>query len=190
MQTMPHTSTKPVGQNPAPVQTVDPIAELEQEHALAMEHIRFLEDAARSIRERGFTAASFQTIAEKSVLLGEIFRDHDGIEEKYLFPVVEKFAPEYIREFREEHRTTRRLFTTLRSLVHDLEQGRIHGSSVGDLLRTTQDIVLVLRRHIIGENDILFPLLRQRLDRSEVEALKNTMREVAGRRHLPGGPNE
>lgn len=168
----------------APVGAADPLAGLEHEHSLAMDHIRCLEDAARAIRERGFTAASFETIAAKAVLLEEIFRKHDLIEEQHIYPVIEKFGPEYVKDFREDHRTMRSLFATLGALVRDLEHGRIHGSSVGDLLRTTQELVLVLRRHILGENDLIFPLLRQRLGPDEVESLKAGIRDAA----FPGSP--
>jgi hemerythrin-like domain-containing protein len=69
----------------------------------------------------------------------------------------------------------RNLFTGLMALVRDIEGGRIHGSSVGDLLRTSGEIVTLVRRHIIHENDILYPLIREKLSAAEIESLRHSM---------------
>lgn len=135
---------------------------LERDRDATLGTIRELEEAARSIHERGFTARSFDTISSVGATLDEMFRRHEELEEDLLFPELQKIDPALARSFSEEHRTTRGLLGTLHSTIRDIEGGRIHGSSVGDLLRTIRELVTVLRRHIIHEGDVLAPFIRQK----------------------------
>lgn len=139
----------------------DPLLYLEHERAITLGHVRELEEAARSITEKGFTARSFESISRVGALLGDMFQKHESLEEQHLFPRLRKINPGMVRAFSEEHRAMRRLFDSLQSLVRDIEGGRIHGTSVGDLLRTIRDIVTLLRRHVIHEGDVLAPLVRR-----------------------------
>jgi hemerythrin-like domain-containing protein len=153
----------------------DPLVTLEQQHSIAMGSVRELDDAARSIREKGFTAEAFESIVKAGVFLDDYFMKHDTLEEKHLFPAIERFDPVQAKAFREEHRSMRNLFIALLASVRDIEGGRIHGSSVGDLLRTSGEIVTLVRRHIIHENDILYPLIREKLSAAEIDLLRHSM---------------
>ncbi|HLF14136.1 MAG TPA: hemerythrin domain-containing protein [Bacteroidota bacterium] len=155
--------------------SADPFIVLERQHTVTLGSVRELDEAARSIREKGFTAGAFDSISRAASFLEEFFRKHDALEEKHLFPAVERYDPEQVRAFREEHRTIRNLFAGLLSLVRDIEGGRIHGSSVGDLLRTVREIVTLLRRHIIRESDILYPLIRKKLSAAEIDSIRKAM---------------
>lgn len=141
---------------------VDSLADLNNIAAITLGYVRELEAAARSIRENGFTAQSFESIASVGIQLGEIFQRHESLEEQHLFPELRKIDAGMVRSFTEEHRAVRLLFGSLLSLVRDIESGRIHGSSVGDLLRTIGEIVTLLRRHIVNEGDVLALLVRQK----------------------------
>jgi len=153
----------------------NPLVLLELQHSIALGSVRGLDDAARSIREKGFTAAAFESIASTAAFLDDFFRKHDALEEKYLFPAIEKVDPAQAKAFREEHRSMRNLFAGLLAIVRDIESGRIHGTSVGDLLRTSAGIVTLVRRHIIHENDILYPLTRENLSAAEIESLRRSI---------------
>ena len=155
--------------------TDDPLFVLEQQHSLALGSVGELDDAARSIREKGFTAAAFESIAAAASFLDDFFRKHDELEETHLFPAIERHDPDQAKTFREEHRSMRNLFAGLIAIVADIEGGRIHGSSVGDLLRTSREIVTLVRRHIIHENDILYPLMREKLSAVEIERIRHSM---------------
>jgi hemerythrin-like domain-containing protein len=155
--------------------SADPLIVLEHQHAVALDSVRELDEAARSIRERGFTAGAFESIAAAGSFLDGYFRKHDALEEKHLFPAVERIDPAQAKAFREEHRVMRNLFAGLLSLVADIEGGRIHGSSVGDLLRTAKEVVTLLRKHIIHENDILYPLIREKLSAAEIDLIRSSM---------------
>jgi hemerythrin-like domain-containing protein len=169
----PHTTL--VHDPPKAGQPSNPLIGLEHQHTIVLGSVRELDDAARSIREKGFTAGAFESIAVAAAFLDECFRKHDALEEKHLFPAIEKTDPAQARAFREEHRSMRNLFTGLLALVRDIEGGRIHGSSVGDLLRMSREIVTLVRRHVIHENDILHPLIREKLSAAEIEALRHSM---------------
>jgi hemerythrin-like domain-containing protein len=153
----------------------DPLMILEHQHTVVLDSVRELDEAGRSIREKGFTAGAFESISDAGMFLDQFFRRHDDLEEKHLFPSVERLDPEQVKMFREEHRVMRNLFGSLLSLVGEIEGGRIHGSSVGDLLRTVREIVTLLRRHIIHENDLLYPLIREKLSAAEIETIRKTM---------------
>jgi len=140
----------------------DPLLELENERAGTLGYIRELEDSARSIREKGFTAQSFESISSVGARLEEMFRHREDLEEENLFPKLRKSDPESVRGFSQDHRAARALFGNLMATVRDIEGGRIHGSSVGDLLRTILELVTLLRRHIIHEGDVLAPFVRQK----------------------------
>ena len=158
-----------------PSRNEDPLAVLVHQHAVTLGSVRDLDEAARSIREKGFTADAFESISRVATFLDEFFKRHERLEEQYLFPAAAKVDPQQVRLFREEHRRMRSLFSSLLSLVRDIEGGRIHGTSVGDLLRTVGEIVTLMRRHIIHQNDALYPLIREKLSEAEIEQLRNSM---------------
>jgi hemerythrin-like domain-containing protein len=153
----------------------DPLVVLEHQHTVTLGYVRELDDAARSIREKGFTAAAFESIVGVAAVLGEFLRRHDELEEKHLFPAVGKIDPQTLKSFRDEHRVIHNLMGKLLSLVRDIEGGKIRGSSVGDLLRTVREIVALMRRHIIHENDILYPLIRETLGAAEIARIRNSI---------------
>jgi len=132
-----------------------PVHGPEPDRSATLGRIRELEEAARSIREKGFTARSFETIASAGADLEEMFRRQERMEEAHLFPELMHTDPELVRGFTEEHRAARFYFAALRSTIRDIEGGRLHGGSVGDLLRTIGKLVALLRRHIIREGDAL-----------------------------------
>jgi hemerythrin-like domain-containing protein len=166
---------KPLIHAPSGGDAANPLVILEHQHSVALGSVGELDDAARSIREKGFTAGAFESIARAASFLDDFFRKHDELEERHLFPVIERLDPAQAKAFREEHRSMRNLFAGLLALVRDIEGGRIHGSSVGDLLRTSGEIVTLVRRHIIHENDILYPLIREKLSPAEIEGLRHSM---------------
>jgi hemerythrin-like domain-containing protein len=155
--------------------TSDPLVVLENQHSVALQSVGELDAAARSIREKGFTSGAFEGIAGAASFLDDYFRKHDALEEKHLFPPIERIDPAQARALREEHRSMKNLFGGLLALVRDIEGGRIHGSSVGDLLRTSGEIVTLVRRHIIHENDILYPLIREKLSAAEIDLLRHSL---------------
>jgi hemerythrin-like domain-containing protein len=144
-------------------QPSDPLMVLEHQHSIILGPVRELDEAARSIREKGFTAGAFESIARTAVFLDGFFREHDALEEKHLFKAIEKTDPAHAKEFRENHRSMRSLFTGLLAFVHEIEGGRVHGTSVADLLWTSREIVTLVRRHVVHENDILHSLMREKL---------------------------
>lgn len=164
---------RPVLHGPTPAgEANDPLQTLEHQHDVALASVGELDDAARSIREKGFTAAAFDSIARAAGFLDGFFRKHDALEEEHFFPAIERVDPAQARAFREEHRAMRSLFANLTALVRDIEGGRIHGSSVGDLLRTSHQTVTLVRRHIIHENDVLYPLMRAQLSAAEIDHVR------------------
>ena len=156
----------------------DPLVVLEHQHARALGFLREIDDAARSIREKGFTAGAFESIAGVAVVARDYLGRHIELEEEHLFPAVAKSDPAALKLFREEHRTIRGLLEKLFALVRDIEGGRIRGSSVVDLLRTVRELVALFRRHMIHENDIIYPLIRETLGPAEIARIRNSMKTL------------
>lgn len=130
-----------------------PAAVLIVQHQSALDAVRKLDDAARSIREKGFTAAAFESTVVAASFLDEYFRKQEALAERHLLPVIEMTDPLEAKAFWEEHRVIRNLLAGLLALVAEIEGGRIRGSSVGDLLRTATLLVTHLRKNIIHQID-------------------------------------
>lgn len=139
----------------------DPIAVLRKEHVDSLDQLAKLENASDSIRFSGFSAEAFHSVAEAIRYIELEFRKHDEKEEQHLFPIIEKHRPGETRIYVEEHRELWRAFRELKTLVQNVEDGRIHGSSIIDLIQTAQFIVDHLRTHIEREEEVLFPLVKQ-----------------------------
>ncbi len=153
----------------------NPLAVLVNLQPVALGSVRNLDDAARSIREKGFTAAAFESIARAASFLEEYLRKNELLEERHLLPVLVRTDPAEVKTIREERRVMRNLFAGLVTLVGEIEGGRIHGSSVADLLRTAGETVTRIRRHIIHQNDVLTPLIRRRRAHAGVDPVANPM---------------
>ena len=130
-----------------------------------------LEHAAESIRSNGFSPEAFEQIAETIRWMNTEVRRHTQIEEQVLFPVVERHVRGLAEQMRGEHRDLWNAFSELLSYVREVEEGKLHGSSIMDVVRVALDIVDQMRNHIKREDTILFPAVRQLFSKKEFEEL-------------------
>ncbi len=150
---------------------MDPFDVLTQETAVGERWIEQLHRAAASIRAYGFSADSFSIIADAVVQIDSVLRRHDEIEDQYLFPLLEAHVPDSVGEMRRRRRHIQRSLHELRSIVREIEDGHIYGSTVQDLVHVSDDLVELVRSHLADEDLVLPPLTRQKLTASEYAQL-------------------
>ena len=150
----------------------DPIEILMKEHDEGIKYLARLDNAADSIRQNGFSAEAFEQIAEAIRFVDVDIRQHNEKEEKYLFPLMDRHVNGPAKVMRSEHRELWRVFSELRKSVKDVEEGRIHGTSIKELLQSSKLLVELLSQHIAKENEVLFPMAKQVLSSEEYEQLK------------------
>jgi hemerythrin-like domain-containing protein len=133
--------------------TGDPLVRFHAEHQEALVVLGRLERAALALRRVGDAGPHFAVVLEAYAFLSTAVRAHNDNEERALFPLLGGDAPTAV--FVEEHRRLRKL---------EGELARV--ARAGDA-RSTADAALetveLLRAHIAREDEVLFPLARERL---------------------------
>ncbi len=131
-----------------------------------------IEKAASSIEGIGFSAAAFGEITDALGTIDSRFRKHMEKEERVLFPLVLRHRNGPLSSLRGDHSDLLHAFNELTMCVRDVEEGHIHGKSIGELLQSIKSFIEHLRIHIDRENTILFPVVRQLLTPDEYEELR------------------
>jgi hemerythrin-like domain-containing protein len=153
----------------------DPIELLRKEHGEGLKHLERLGNAADSIKANGFSVEAFEEIVNAVRWMNTDVRRHTDREEKYLFPLIERHSSNLPELMRGEHRELGTAFTQLLDIVREIEEGRVRGSSIYEVVQLSYLIVDLMRIHINRENQFLFPLAKKLLSSSEYEALTENM---------------
>jgi hemerythrin-like domain-containing protein len=132
--------------------TGDPLVRFQAEHQEALVVLARLEGAALALRRGGDPAPHLAAALEAHAFLSGAVRAHNDNEERALFPLLED-APTAV--FVEEHRRLRELED---ELAHAARRGDA-AATAGSALETVE----LLRAHIAREDEVLFPLARERL---------------------------
>jgi hemerythrin-like domain-containing protein len=156
--------------NSSPIR--DPIDILKHEHEECQRHLLRMRNAAEYIRANGFSLEAYTQIAEAIRFIDTVMRQHDEKEEKYLFALLEKHGTTSPKILRNEHRELWIAFRHLLRTVEDIEEGRLHGTSVIDLVQLAKNVVDNLSSHIAKENEEVFPMARKVLTGEEYQQLK------------------
>lgn len=151
--------------------SIDPIKVLIREHNEGLQRLAVLENAAESIKLNGFSAEAFEQIAETIRWLNTEVRRHTQIEEKFLFPLIDRHMRALADQVRGEHRDLWDLFNDLLHAVKDVEEGRLHGTSIRDIVAIVRSIVELLRAHVRREDTMVFPAVKQLLTKDEYDEL-------------------
>jgi hemerythrin-like domain-containing protein len=149
----------------------DPVTILEEEHKEGLLHLTRLENAADSIHANGFSAEAFEEIIDAVRWMNVDVRAHINREEQYLFPVIERYGTDLPELLRHEHRELRTSFSQFFEIVREIEQGRMRGSSIHEVVQISLHIVNIMRSHILRENLELFPLAKRLLTTEELTQL-------------------
>lgn len=157
----------------------DPLDILQKEHVDGLKLLERMEASALAIERSGFSAASFGEIKQALKKINITFRRHMKKEERFLFPLLLRHSREPARAVHTEHWELWRAYNDLLLCVKDVEEGRIHGKSIMELLRGLKYFIEQLRLHIEHEASVIFPLVKSLLTVDEYEELRASM--VSGR---------
>jgi len=152
--------------------TLDPIDILMKEHEEGMSDLGIISQAAKSIQVDGFSARAFQEMATAVRAIADLISRHNNAEETLLFPLLERHTNAMPGTIMIEHREVTRTFRELLRSINDIEEGRIHGSSIRELLQLANFVVSHLGNHMTKENTVLFPLAKRLLTNEEYEKLR------------------
>jgi hemerythrin-like domain-containing protein len=153
------------------MQSADPLDLLKSEHTELLLELKKIASAAASIQDNGFSAQAFQQIADTTRRIDSRARRHGDIEDHYLFPLLEKHSGESPVTVRHERREMWRVFNELLKAVKDVEDGRIHGTTVRELLQLAHTVDEEFRHHFEKEDTVIFPLARRLLTPTEYAQL-------------------
>jgi hemerythrin-like domain-containing protein len=131
-----------------------------------------ISNAAKSIQVDGFSAKAFQEIASAVRAIATLISRHNTTEETLLFPMLERHVNDMPGSILLEHREVNRAFNELLRSINDIEDGRIHGSSIRELLQLANFVVNHLGNHMTKENTVLFPMAKRLLTNEEYEKLR------------------
>lgn len=163
-------------------QAGDPFLLLIEEHDTCNRLLGGMDNAVESIRLNGFSADAFRQISDAARFIDSAIRFHHEREETYLFPLIERHNPGSTEVMRKEHRS---LWSALRQLlktIQDIEEGRLHGTSIRELLQSSRFIIDLVASHTRRENHVLFPMARKTLTTTEWNELRSAI-AVASPRH-------
>ncbi|MBI4535078.1 MAG: hemerythrin domain-containing protein [Ignavibacteriae bacterium] len=153
---------------------IDPIAQLMQEHDLALVHLAALNRETQSIAEKGFSREAYERILSAVEFIEDEVSVHNKSEEEALFPVLERYVEGPTKLMRDDHKVLKREFVRLRRAVNKVGKERKNKRAAQDLATISKTIVQRFVNHIHKENHILFPLVQKFLT-------KDALREVARR---------
>jgi hemerythrin-like domain-containing protein len=156
----------------------NPLARFAREHEEALAALAVLERAAEGLRGHGDPAPHFAAARDAHAFLAGPVKTHNENEERALFPELGDEAP--TAPFADDHLALWRLEEELEQALRaeDSERAAAAGLEIVDLLRA----------HIARENEVLFPMARERLG---VEGLARVARRLEGWRagsSVTGGP--
>jgi len=150
----------------------DPLELLMEQHTVGLAWLEKIAIAVDSIKAEGFSAKAFEIITGAVKYLGTEMHRHTESEEKYLFPLIDKHAFDSPMALRHERREMWQAFNELQLSVRDVEEGRIHGTTMRELLQSAQLVVERFRNQIEKENTIIFPMVKRLLTSDEYALLK------------------
>lgn len=153
----------------------DPLEILQNEHRDGLTLLRRMETAALSIEQNGFSASAFAEIESAMKIINIAFRNHMDKEERFLFPVLARHAENPVRTLQNEHGELWRSYRELLLCVKDVEEGRVHGKSIVELLYEMKFFIEHLRAHIDRESGYIFPMAKKLLTEQEYEELRENI---------------
>lgn len=143
-------------------QSVTAIGELTREHDLVVDLI----GEARS----AFAADDPSRLAEAARRIAEVLGPHTAVEERALFPAMAQDFPEQIDDLRAEHREIEAVLAQVEAIPAD-----------PGWPRTLMSGLDLLRRHILKEQDGVFPAALANLSSEQWDVLDAVRAELEGR---------
>jgi len=150
----------------------DPLDVFRDEHAQSLAELDKMARIAKRIQDEGFTVGAFQQILSSVRFIETEMLKHHEKEDHCLFSLLDKHLYESPNSIRHERREMWQKFHELSDVVKDVEDGKIHGTTIHELVDLTIDVAEQFKKHIVRENSIIFPMVKSLLSPAEYESLK------------------
>lgn len=152
------------------------MAPLRAEHRELLPHVEELRVAAEAVG----TAPPERVVALVGhcvSFLADHLIPHAQAEEAALYPVVERVmgAPRATATMSRDHQEVGRLAAELQELLARLAAGTADGRVAADLRRVLYGLYTLVKVHFAKEEEVYVPLLEERLDPDEAEAMFTAM---------------
>ena len=154
---------------------VNPLTLFIQEHSKLLTHLKKLNVLSYSIGKKGISKRTLQTIDGVLKILESEVSVHNRLEEKALFPVIEKQVEGPTWILREEHRLMKISFEKLRKVIVRINKLKVASVQAEELTEPIREVVLIFVNHIHKENYMLFPLLNRYFTRDELNKIAKKM---------------
>ncbi len=155
--------------------SLDPIAQLMQEHDEALLQLKLLNKAVHNVAMDGYSSKYSKQIVSALKFIEEEVSVHNHKEEAALFPVLERYVDGPTRIMRSDHTKLKKGFVQLRAAVERVNKQRDSFSSIKRLREVSKDVVQLFVNHIHKENHILFPLVQKFLTKDELREIAKKM---------------
>lgn len=153
---------------------------LRDEHAQLMPRLGLLRMAAEAV-DGTSRAALDELLADSLAFLQRDLLPHAEVEEKTIYPAVERFlGPRATLTMTLDHLEVRRMVAELAATVRQAGTGRLSPHDARELRRLLYGIHALLRLHFFKEETAYLPLLEERLTPEEGRRLFADMEALAG----------
>jgi hemerythrin-like domain-containing protein len=153
---------------------MNPLDILHQEHTKIEEQLNVLEKITNQMKE-GSQLPIEQVEKLIDFLTGYADERHHGKEEKIFFPELELAGIQReqgpVGVMLNEHTLGRSFITKMKTSILEFKEGQ--SGAAGNFIENARAYIDLLRKHILKENNILFPMARRVLGETQMIALTN-----------------
>jgi hemerythrin-like domain-containing protein len=148
---------------------------LMRENEKGLECVHQLGNAVKRIQADGFSFETFEQVVEAMKFIDTEIRQHSEKEEQYLSPLLDRHVHGSSQVMTQEHRELWKALSALRECVKDIEELRIHPTTIRDLIECSRSIVEILTNHINKENTVFFPMATRLLTPEEYDQFQTSI---------------
>lgn len=158
-----------------PQKSVDPIAQLMQEHNDALIQLKLLNKAVQAFAQDGYSPKHYNQVVAALRFIEEEVSVHNHKEEIALFPVLERYVDGPTKVMRQDHKKLQKGFVQLNDAVKAVNKRRDSFAAIKRLSVIAKNVIQLFVNHIHKENYILFPLVQQFLGKDELREIAKKM---------------
>jgi len=154
-----------------------PIDVLTGHHEEGLKQLDILEQASQELRSHGMSAEALSRVEGATRFINTEVRSHNELEEKALFPIVEKTPPldGPCAVMRQEHLELWAGLDRLQSAIAAIKDNPEDSRRIQEIVGAAAFVVDYLRNHIAKENNILYPSARSMLARQQWQEVARRM---------------
>lgn len=145
------------------------------EHTELLVNLKKLNHLNQAIKNYGFTVKSLKAVDDILKKLEHEISHHNKLEERALFPVLEKYVEGPTTLLKEEHKLMKNKFKRLHNVIRKAKMEKVTSVHFDELTLSIGEVIQVFVNHIHKENYILFPLLNRFFTTNELNKIAKKM---------------